>query len=339
MLNGDAVAMTEAVHIRTPCRLHFGMFSFGHPSRPQFGGVGALVDPPAVDVEIKPAAHFHVTGSLSERAEQFAQSAAAAWQLPMPPPCQISVRAPSDHIGLGVGTQLGLAIAGGLRRFLQLPEITVEALASAVGRAGRSAVGTYGFQQGGLIVDAGHLVGWAPPTTAQGHASVGGAHPTRLQRRLALPGEWRFVLVRPANQRGLAGATESDAFARLPPVPDHVTRELWRIADDQLLPAAECADCNAFGEAVYQFGRLAGECFAAVQGGPFASGEIAGLVAAIRARGIPGVGQSSWGPTVFAICSSQSEAEVLDEWLRHQLAAGSPEISIASPNNEGAIIR
>lgn len=333
--------MSDAVYVRAPCRLHFGMFSFGHPNQRQFGGVGLMIDPPAVEVEIEPAARFQVNGALADRAQQFAESAAAAWQLPSLPRCQIAVQAPSDHVGLGVGTQLGLAIAAGLRRWLRLPELPIEALASAVGRSKRSAVGTYGFQQGGLIVDAG-FVGLAPTTIAPRQTvtqAIVGEAPTRLRRRLDIPREWRLVLVRPEHERGFAGAMESEAFARLPPVSEHITRQLWRIAEEEMLPAAQRADCNAFGDAVYRFGRLAGECFTAVQGGPFASAKIARLVDAIRDRRVDGVGQSSWGPTVFAICCSQVEADALSEWLRELLAPAKHEITISNPNNDGAVIR
>ncbi|HEY3391806.1 MAG TPA: hypothetical protein VGK58_03810 [Lacipirellulaceae bacterium] len=334
--------MSDAVYVRAPCRLHFGMFSFGHSDQRKFGGMGMMIDPPAVEVEIKPAARFRVSGALADRAQRFAESAASAWQLPSLPRCQIDVRAPSDHVGLGVGTQLGLAIAVGLRRWVQLPGLSIEQLATAVGRAKRSAVGTYGFQLGGLIVDAG-FVGSALPTTSLRRtvtpAMGGDVHPTRLRRRLDIPNEWRILLVRPENQRGFAGAMETEAFARLPSVPEHVTRELWRITDEEILPAAERAECQGFGDAVYRFGRLAGECFAAVQGGPFASAEIARLVDAIRDRGVLGVGQSSWGPTVFAICCSQVEADALSEWLRDLLAPGKHEITISNPNNDGAVIR
>jgi beta-RFAP synthase len=333
--------MSDAVYVRAPCRLHFGMFSFGHPGQRQFGGVGMMIDPPAVEVEIKPAARFQVSGALAERTQRFAESAAAAWQLASLPRCQIAVQAPIDHVGLGVGTQLGLAVAAGLRRWLQLPELPIETLATAVGRSKRSAVGTYGFQQGGLIVDAG-FAGAAPLITAPRQtvtqAMVGKAS-ARLRRRLDVPSEWRFVLVRPENQRGFAGTMEFEAFARLPPVPEHVTRELWRITDEEMLPAAQRAECHAFGDAVYRFGRLAGECFAAVQGGPFASAEIDRLVDAIRDRGVPGVGQSSWGPTLFAICCSQVEADALSEWLRELLAPAKHEFTISNPSNDGAIIR
>jgi predicted sugar kinase len=121
-------------------------------------------------------------------------------------------------------------------------------------------------------------------------------------------------------------------------VPDDVTRELWRITEVEMLPAIESSDCGAFGDAVYRFGRLAGECFSAVQGGPFADHETARLVEALREHGVNGVGQSSWGPTVFAITADDAQARSLATWLRQSFRPADLEISIAVPNNRGAAI-
>jgi predicted sugar kinase len=117
-----------------------------------------------------------------------------------------------------------------------------------------------------------------------------------------------------------------------------VTRRLWDIVHHDMLPALERQSCPEFGEAVYRFGRLAGECFAAVQGGPFASREIARVIETIRDFGVAGVGQSSWGPTVFAICESEAEANRLREWLCNRTGRGIYDLSIGKPNNEGARI-
>jgi beta-RFAP synthase len=282
-----------------------------------------MVDPPAVEVTITRAERFAAKGALSDRVAQYANTLLRQWRLSSLPACEITVQSPPDHVGLGVGTQVGLAVAAGLRRFLDLPELSIEELASSVGRGARSAVGTHGFQLGGLIVDAGKKPG--QPLGA-------------LLRRVALPAAWRMVLVRFGCTAGLAGDHETHAFARLPPVPEDVTRELWRITGEAMLPAVEHADCGAFGDAVYQFGRLAGECFAAVQGGPFASPEIARLVESIRDSGVPGVGQSSWGPTVFTFTADDEEAHALAEWLRDRIGIATGEIVIARPNNRGAQI-
>jgi beta-ribofuranosylaminobenzene 5'-phosphate synthase len=313
----------HAVHVRTPCRLHFGMFSFGHADRPEFGGVGAMIEPPNVEITIAASDGFSARGAHSGRVRQFVAAATRSWDLPSLPNCQIDVSSPADHTGLGVGTQLGLATAAGLRRFLLLPDLPAPALAAAVGRGQRSAVGTYGFQLGGLIVDAGKTRG----------GQLGS-----LGSRVELPGAWRIVLVNSMESPGLAGDREAEAFANLPLVPVSMTHELWRITNEQMLPAAARADCTEFGEAVYQFGRLAGECFATVQGGPFASPLIERLVASIRDHGLTGVGQSSWGPTVFAITENDSAAKRLANWMHGSDAFRECEISIARPNNTGALI-
>jgi beta-RFAP synthase len=239
------------------------------------------------------------------------------------PPCSITVRSPRDHTGVGVGTQLNLAIATGLRQFLHLPDMSLAEISADVGRGARSAVGTYGFQLGGLIVDAGKEPG----------QPLG-----KLSTRAALPDAWRFVLFCRPDERGLAGTNESKAFERLQPVPEAVTRKLWAITNDEMLPGVEHSDCRKFGDAVYRFGRLAGECFAAVQGGPFAIVEIEQLVETIREFGVPGTGQSSWGPTVFAVTADDAEAAQLIDWVRGRSAGIEYEVVVARPNNCGALL-
>jgi len=315
--------MTAAVHVLAPCRLHFGMFSFGHADRPEFGGVGAMIEPPNVELTIAPSHCFSVHGTHADRVRQFVETVVRNWSLSSRPECQIDIRSAAGHTGLGVGTQLALATAAGLRRFLKLPELPIESLAANVERGKRSAIGTHGFQRGGLIVDAGKIRG----------EQLG-----KLSRRVELPADWRFVLVRSTEAQGLAGDQEAETFANLPPVPEAVTRKLWQITNEQMLPALEAADFAAFGEAVYQFGRLAGECFATAQGGPFGSSQIERLVMSLRDYGVRGVGQSSWGPTVFAITENDTAAQRLASWIQDNAEYGVSEITIARPNNSGAVI-
>jgi beta-ribofuranosylaminobenzene 5'-phosphate synthase len=318
--NGSAMTV---VKVSAPCRLHFGMFSFGHSDRPQFGGVGMMIEPPTVEVRISSADLFATAGSCDERVRDCVTRLVRAWNLESLPSCKIDVRSAASHVGLGVGTQLGLSIAAGLRRYLDLPIQPTESLAANVGRGLRSAVGTYGFREGGLIIDRGKLPGEQLGT---------------LHRRLAIPDSWRIVLVRPPNAEGLSGNEEAQKFTALPAVPDKVTRDLWRLTSEEILPALEHGDCVAFGDAVYRFGWIAGECFAAAQGGPFASRTVERLVENIRDFGVTGVGQSSWGPTVFAIARDDTDAKRLVDWLSRKIEYQEHVIQIARPNNCGATI-
>lgn len=315
--------MIHTVRVQTACRIHFGMFSFGHVDQRQYGGVGVMVEPPLVSVTVEPAAETSVVGPLAERARQFATRAIDHWRVHDVPPCKLSVSSPRDHIGLGVGTQLGLAVAVAMRRFLELAELSLGDLAASVSRGKRSAVGTHGFEQGGLIVDGGKREDDALGV---------------LVHRVAMPRAWRFVLITSGERQGLKGDAEVEAFAKLPPVPSDVTGALWSIVERELLPAISREDCDAFGEALYRFGRMAGECFEVVQGGPYANSAVARIVEAVRGLGVQGVGQSSWGPTVFAVTPTEAAAdELVTELINRQFAARSA-ITIARPCNHGAII-
>jgi predicted sugar kinase len=111
---------------------------------------------------------------------------------------------------------------------------------------------------------------------------------------------------------------------------------LEQLAESAILPAAERDDVVTFGDALYDYGRLAGECFAAVQGGPYASAEIAACVEKLRSLGVRGVGQSSWGPTVFAVTANEAHANeviarmhAMPPWREHVMR-------ITSADNRGA---
>jgi beta-RFAP synthase len=201
-----------------------------------------------------------------------------------------------------------------------MPPLSVLDIAETLGRASRSSIGSLGFRGGGLIVDYGKYPG---------------EQCVAFQREV-VPSEWRFVLMAHRDQQGLMGAVETQAFAQLPPVPESVTDKLHQISNSEITSAVVGKNCVDFGEAVYQFGRLAGECFARVQGGPYASAHIAELIQAIRDYGIPGVGQSSWGPTVFAITPNDDEARSLVRWFTERYPVQDYDVTIAHPNNTGA---
>jgi predicted sugar kinase len=94
---------------------------------------------------------------------------------------------------------------------------------------------------------------------------------------------------------------------------------LQQLAEDAILPGAKSGDLKTFGDAVHEFNRLAGEPFARAQGGSYSSPAIGELIAELRRSGIRGVGQSSWGPTVFAIVEDSDTALSLALRLRNRM--------------------
>jgi beta-RFAP synthase len=297
------------------------MLSFGWPGTRQFGGAGAMIDAPGVRLSISTAGRFGVEGPFAGRVVEFVEQMRQAGWLPRELLCRIAVEsAPRPHVGLGSGTQLAMAVAIGLNAFFNGPGRTAADFARALGRGRRSAIGVYGALAGGLLVEAGKL--------ADDELSP-------LVSRIELPPQWRFVLLIPREQQGLSGLDEHRAFDRLPPVPAETTAELSRLLVLELLPATIEHDFDRFGDSLHRFGRMAGECFAAQQGGAFAGPHSLELIERLRDLGARGVGQTSWGPTVFALTRDAAEAEQLIARMNPSASAIDIECAIAAPSPIG----
>ena len=325
--------LPNSITIEAPSRLHFGMFSFKQPGVRQFGGVGLMLSEPAYVLRASQAKRFEAVGPGAERVALAARRLVQANWLPLPatdvieslPTCRIEVcSSPRPHVGLGSGTQLALATAASLATLFETPAPSYPKAARITGRGERSAVGLLGFTRGGLIVEAGKQTSEEiSPLAAHVH----------------LPEAWRCLLLCPRDEMGKAGEAERTAFAQLPSVAPAVTARLAQMALLELVPAAILGDFDAFSEAAYAFGRLAGECFAPGQGGPYASPRLESLVARLRAIGVRGVGQSSWGPTLFAFVQDAPSAAGLASRLQRDGAFDGLEISLARPAQTGFLVQ
>lgn len=313
------------VTVETGSRLHFGLLSFGNAVGRQYGGVGAMIDGEGIRLSVTPARELTMAGPLADRVAKLVTHYVRATGMPEAPGCHIEVEsAPRHHVGLGTGTQLGLAVGTALDALLGVPRREIKDLAATVGRGNRSAVGAHGFMQGGLIYEEGKLSGEAL---------------SPLTGRLALPSDWRFVLFCAADQEGLSGGSERESFAKLPPVSAEMTSRLRSEITSQMLPAAETGDIDAFGESVFRYGCLAGECFAAGQGGLYASTAAEKLVQSLRTCGVRGVGQSSWGPTIFALVADEHQAQSLVKELSSNSSHTHGTTSVVSVRNVGASLQ
>ena len=116
-------------------------------------------------------------------------------------------------------------------------------------------------------------------------------------------------------------------FNVLPAVSSVTSAELRRELRQVMLPAAANSDFHEFSRSLYRFGYGAGESFAAVQGGAYASEFIERLVQRIRRHGVEGAGQSSWGPVVFAVTRDRDEAQSLIENLQSDYSSPSTSAS------------
>ena len=290
----------ERVFVEAPARLHFGVLDLRGSLGRWFGGIGAAAPAPTMLVSARRADTLEVDGMDADRAADVADRVLAYYGVKQGV-CVCVHRALPQHAGLGSGTQLALAVGRAVAELHSLPT-EAPALARAAGRGGRSAVGTWTFAGGGLVVEGGRRAAPSPAET------VG-----PLLARLPFPPAWRCVVAVPDSRSGISGAAEAAAFAELPFPPDHEVERVAHLVLLGLLPALVDGDLAAFGSALTAIQAMNGRWFAPVQGGTFAPGPSEELVTRMIEWGAAGAGQSSWGPAVYGVVQGEERGLLLAE--------------------------
>ncbi|HXF16767.1 MAG TPA: beta-ribofuranosylaminobenzene 5'-phosphate synthase family protein [Burkholderiales bacterium] len=284
----------RTVSVTAPARLHLGFLDLNGSRGRRFGSVGLTLEGPCVELSVQRAPRFSVAGSQAERAAQFAKAVCRRFNFPDHVQLTIAQTVP-EHVGLGSGTQLGIAVGVALSKF-HGHDIPVRQIATTVQRGQRSGIGAAAFELGGFLVDGGK-----GPTD----------DPPPIISRIEFPTDWRIVLVLERAARGLHGELETAAFQALPEFPETMANYLCRLMLMQALPALVEHDIDRFGNAIGELQRITGDYFSPAQGGRFFSPVVAEALGWIASHDIAGVGQSSWGPTGFAIVGSAERANEL----------------------------
>ncbi len=313
--------MNKTVTVTTGARLHFGLVVRGEPGRRRYGGLGLMIDQPGFVVSVRAADSDQIsaTPATAERIREFLSNLRI---LDGEPTWNITVHEEIPaHAGLGSGTQLGLALAQAIDCLREDEDCSVTELARRLKRGGRSAIGTVGFQSGGLVIDGGKPAGsdFAVPT---------GRH--------NFPADWRVVLITPEGDEGLSGDREKQVFNESPSMTAVELHEHCLLICTRILPALMDSDFNGFSAAVSDFGRKVGEYFSPHQGGVIANPRMAALAEKLRANGLEGVGQTSWGPTLFALCPNESVAQGVAADISQSSLAADCAVRVVSAKNDGA---
>ena len=244
------------VRVEAPARLHFGMLDLRGSLGRRFGGIGAGVFDPSLVLEVERAEGVEAEGAEANRAADFARRYLKSQGIRSG--ARIVIRhAIPGHAGLGSGTQLALAVARAIAELYDR-ETDAGALATAAGRARRSAIGTWLFEGGGFIVEGGR------------RENTDRIAP--LLSRLPIPDSWRCVVALPWSSAGVSGESEVQAFRELPAPPERDVERVAHLVLMSLLPALVEGDLRTFGEAISTIQRINGSWFAPAQGGFFASG-------------------------------------------------------------------
>lgn len=309
------------LRVTAPARLHFGLLQIDSNKPHCYGGLGLLLHSPGLQLCLEPSEQFELQladdlasehgakDALQSKALEAIQSAARYFTASADNAYRISIHAmPRLHCGLGMGTQLACAVvtayaalkqyestgsldrhAQGLWENLESGTTARSELAKASGRGKRSHIGLEGFLRGGWIFDEG------------GNTSAEQQQTARPVSKTAFPDTWQVLLFLNDHLQGLSGSVEQASFDRGQSDNGQVSSQMYDLAVTQILPSLETKDHELFSDAIRRYNQLAGELFiqrsspTRIQKYAHQLGEL------LDSLNVTAFGQTSWGPTMWAI--------------------------------------
>jgi beta-ribofuranosylaminobenzene 5'-phosphate synthase len=321
----------KRVIVETPSRIHMTLTDLAGDCGRVDGGVGVTLDDPCIVVEAERGEGLLVRGDNADRAKVAAKAAMDRFDLGG---AEIMVRSCyKQHVGLGAGTQLAMAVGKALCELYGRPA-SARDIAAAVGRGGTSGIGVAAFERGGFIVDGGHTFGPGKEKVdfRPSSASTGVAPPPVIMQS-DLPSSWKFLLAMPNIPKGAHGRKELDVFGAFCPVPKDEVAELCREILVRMIPAVVEGDLDNFGNAVNRVQELG---FKKVEVG-LQHPLIQSLMEEMRSAGAAGAGLSSFGPTVYAVADSGTRD--IESAAMEVMRDVGGEVIVARSRNSGARLR
>ena len=338
-MTDEPTPAADAVRVTVGGRLHFGFGNLSLAHERLYGACGVAVAAPRLRLTVEPTGNASEPTAAADAAADATPAdeyATTVCDLLSVPDVRVTVQESLPrHAGLGSGTQTALAVLAGIARLYDC-EPRVRERAPALGRGGRSGVGVATFERGGFVLDAGHPTerftanrpadgSWTVPPVAAHHT---------------VPDDWRFLVVLPDAEPGRSGDGEDASMRSVvesaePAVADRIAGVLTR----RLLPAVASGAVDRFGAAVRELGRLNGSWFADEQGGVYRP-PVGDVVSELGdAAAVSGVGQSSWGPAVYAVTDTDRAEDARAAGERALAAAGvDGEVIVTAARDEGATV-
>ena len=320
------------ISIKSTARLHMGFFDLHGGLGRKFGSIGLSLATPTIELSAQMSSQLQVEGitSVEDKVASIAQQFITKNNLIGSVRFNIRQHIP-EHAGLGSGTQTALAVGAAISHLYKL-NLSSAQIAELTGRGGRSGIGIAAFDYGGLLIDGGRA---ARANTSLSKLS---SNVPPLLARYDFPEDWRVLLILDASQPGIHGEIEREAFKQLPEFSESLAAHLCRYVLMQAMPAIVEQDLTAFGFAIQELQSHVGDYFSPAQGGRYASPQVGAVLQALQNMGVACFGQSSWGPTGFAVFENELEAEKHLQQLETMFLDSHLSWKICSARNAGAEI-
>ena len=236
--------------IQTPSRIHVSLIDLNASIGRIDGGLGLTLQDPTIVIKADKSNKIETEGPHSEKAKDAAEKVLK--HLKIDNGIKISIeKAYPQHIGLGSGTQLSLAVGKAVCE-LYNQKLSINEIAKTVERGGTSGIGTAAFEKGGFILDAGHSTREKKDFLP---SSASSAKPAPILARYDFP-DWKIVLVVPKIRKQVHGKKEINIFQRFCPIDIGEVQKLTHLIMMKTLPAILEKDIQSFGQSINDIQKI-----------------------------------------------------------------------------------
>jgi beta-ribofuranosylaminobenzene 5'-phosphate synthase len=312
------------IQVVTPSRLHITLIDLNGALGRIDGSVGLTLNYPSIRINAKKDAQLSVSGT-TEFAERIKSAASAVLtQYGINGVAIDVVQEYPNHVGLGSGTQVALAVGTAISELYDL-NLSATTIAKLTGRGGTSGIGVAAYEFGGFLVDGGHK----GKTEFLPSSASGKYGPGPIIARHDFP-DWTIVLAIP-NLRGASDKREIDVFQKQCPLPLNEIQELCHVILMEMLPAVVEHDIESFGRSINRVQTI-GFKRREIELQPFC----AHLVEFMRENGAIGAGMSSFGPVVYGITEGKQLQKAVESYLNDAIGG---KVRTVKAQNTGAYVQ
>jgi beta-ribofuranosylaminobenzene 5'-phosphate synthase len=368
---------TMRIFIKTPCRLHFSLIDLNGSLNRVDGGIGLTLKNPNFTIEVLDRESLRHRGvgefawdllpenqkvletdlgqvvfsvecsdcsdpndlliTVTEIAEKFIKQLLEKGIITETDKFPIKITIWDflySHMGLGSKTQMALAIAKAIILILDLAdELDIETLTDMVGRGGTSGIGYRSFESGGFILDCGHRFGKDQEKQTFLPSSASNAKPARTILRYNFPQDWHILVVILNVPAGASNLEEVNIFQKHCPIPIEEVQQVSHHILMQLLPGIIEKDLTSFGKAIKSIRQLG---FKKIEVS-LQHDKVKELIQFLEENS-KCASMSSFGPTVFSIFESETEAKLIHEKIKEKFSDLGFTSYLTAANNSGAQI-
>ncbi len=305
------------VQVSSPSRLHLGLLSDAHGKR-AWQGIGLAVKEPRTTLYAKKSSSsgIHLSGNFfDEELNAIIQNVYRLMGIDLGIELDM-IEYPPRHVGLGSGTQIVLSVAAAIAKIANVG-LSIDEIALRANRGKYSWIGVETFKRGGFIISLG-----------RGKESI------QPVIRLEFPDEWFIVMLVPDKSKGFSGRLEEELLSHLK-YSDQTILAIYSSLINEVLPGILERDLELFGKGIEKIQRLVGYEFREIQGGIY-NVESSKLINLLCRSGLQGVGQSSWGPTVYGFTDKKEEAYKVASLIKKHMS--NVKTYVSNADNQGARI-